>query len=246
MGTGPGAPGHVTPEAQQALDDSQVIVGYAPYLERLGALAEGKELISSGMTQEVSRAEQAIAAALSGKRVSVVSSGDAGIYGMAGLVLELMCRRGVELEVAVVPGVPALCAAAACLGAPLMHDFAVISLSDLLTPWEVIQRRLEAAAAADFVIVLYNPSSRTRRRGLRDCRDILLRYRRADTPVGIVRNALREGQEVTLATLETMLEHRIDMLTTVIVGSSTTFVCQGRMITPRGYPLGPGSPERSP
>ncbi len=225
----------MTPDALQAIKESQVIVGYTSYVKRLGALVNGKEVITSGMTQEVSRGEQAIAAALSGKRVVVVSSGDPGIYGMAGLVMELMHRQGADIQVTVVPGVTALSAAAARLGAPLMHDFAAISLSDLLTPWEVVRKRLEAAAAADFVVALYNPASRSRRQGVKECRDILLRYRRADTPVGIVRNALREGEEVTLTTLEAMLEHRIDMSTTVIIGNSSTFISDGRMVTPRGY-----------
>ena len=235
VGTGPGAPEHMTPEALQAIKDSQVIVGYTSYVKRLGALVDGKEVISSEMTPEVSRGEQAIAAALSGKRVAVVSSGDPGIYGMAGLVMELMHRQGADIQVTVVPGVTALSTAAACLGAPLMHDFAAISLSDLLTPWEVVRKRLEAAATADFVVALYNPASRSRRQGLRECRNILLRHRRPDTPVGIVRNALREGEEVILSTLEAMLEHQIDMSTTVIIGNSSTFTSNGRMVTPRSY-----------
>ena len=245
MGIGPGTQGHMTPEAVSAIEGSQVIVGYAPFLERLGPLVYNKEVISLGMTEEVPRAEHAIGAALSGKRVAVVSSGDPGIYGMAGLVLELMRHQEVELEVTVVPGVTALSAAAARLGAPLMHDFAVISLSDLLTSWEVIRQRLEAAAVADFVVVLYNPSSHTRSQRIRECRDIMLRYRRADTPVGMVRNALREGEEVTISTLEAMVEHQIDMLTTIIIGNSSTFVWNGRMVTPRGYRIeGPGGDER--
>lgn len=218
------------------------MVGYTPYLERLGPLGEGKEVIASGMTQEVSRAEQAVAAALSGKRVAVVSSGDPGIYGMAGPVLEVMRLLQAEVEVSVVPGVTALSAAAACLGAPLMNDFAVISLSDLLTPWETIRRRLEAVALADFVIVLYNPASRRRRRGLVDCHEILLRHRGADAPVGIVKNALGPGEETSIATVRTMLEHPIDMHTTVIVGNSQTYPWHGRLITPRGYPY-PAKPR---
>lgn len=201
----------------------------------VSALVEGKELFTTGMTHEVERCAKALELAGAGKRVAVVSSGDSGVYGMAGLVLQLRGDDSVEVEV--VPGIPAFVAASALLGAPLMHDFASISLSDLLTDWDVIERRVEAAAAADFVIALYNPKSSKRVEGLAKAIDLIRRHRGPDTPVGIVRNATREGETVLLATLGGFEGYydKIDMLTIVIVGNSATFAGQGRMITPRGY-----------
>jgi adenosylcobyric acid synthase len=200
----------------------------------------GKEVLSTGMTREVERCEEALRLAASGKKVALISSGDAGIYGMAGLIFELLEKSDDQsfqaLDVAVIPGVSAVQAAAAALGAPLMHDFALISLSDLLTPWELIQRRLFAAATADFVVALYNPKSKGRTRQIEEARDILLTARPESTPVGIVRNACREGEEKVVTTLGDMLSHDVDMFSLVIIGNSATFVDQkGRMVTPRGY-----------
>lgn len=186
------------------------------------------------MRQERTRAEAAVAEATAGSRVAVVSTGDAGVYGMAGLVFELL-PEGSPVTVEVVPGVTAASAAAACLGAPLMNDFAVVSLSDLLTPLEVIERRLTAAADGDFVIALYNPRSTRRHEPLRRALAILRARRAPGTPVGLVRNALRDGQEARVTTLGELREEDVDMLTILVVGNGETLVRDGRMITPRGY-----------
>lgn len=213
-------------------------MGYTRYVELAGTLVTGKEVFSTGMTHEVERCEKAISLAREGKTVAVVSSGDSGIYGMAGLIFELLAGdKSVEVEV--IPGVPAFVAAASLLGAPLMHDFASISLSDLLTDWELIETRLEAAAKADFVIALYNPKSSKRVEGLGRALDVIGRHRPGSTPVGIVRNASRKGEEVIMTTLKETpsFAEKIDMLTILIIGNSSTFSSLGRMITPRGYRL---------
>jgi len=239
VGIGPGGLNHMTFEANEAIEFSQVVVGYQTYLEFIEPLLAGKEIVSSGMMREVERCREALAIAVSGKNVALVSSGDAGVYGMAGLVLELAEQNDppcAGVEIVVVPGVSAVQAAASVLGAPLMHDFAVISLSDLLTPWGVITRRLRAAADADFVVALYNPKSKGRTTQIGEARAILLASRPASTPVGIVRHACREGEEKTVTTLGEMLEHDIDMFSIVIIGNRATFVDgRGRMVTPRGY-----------
>jgi len=237
VGIGPGDLKHMTFEAREAIESSEIVVGYATYLKLIEPLLAGKEMVSTGMTREVERCREAIRLAREGKTVALVSSGDAGVYGMAGLVLELTPPDSVE--VVIVPGVSAVQAAAAVLGAPLMHDFAVISLSDLLTPWELIERRLEAAAAADFVVALYNPRSKGRTRHIERAREILLQSRAPETPVGIVRNACRDNEEKIVTTLADLPLERIDMFSLVMVGNSATFVDgQGRMVTPRGYKTG--------
>jgi len=192
------------------------------------------------MRQEVERCSRAVELAREGKRVAVVCSGDPGIYAMAGLVFEILSSQhsalsGQDIEIEVIPGIPALSASAARLGAPLMHDFASISLSDLLTPWEVIEKRLAAAAAADFVIVIYNPKSKGRKEHIQKARDIILKSRPGGTPVGIVRSASRDNESITITDLEHMPEKEIDMQSTVIIGNSKTFVWHDRMVTPRGY-----------
>lgn len=237
VGIGPGGAEHMTPAARAAIEAAATVVGYQTYLELLPELLEGKKLISSGMMKEVERCRRALEIAGSGETVALVSSGDAGIYGMAGLVLELAENwPGKGPEIAIVPGVSAVQAAAALLGAPLMHDFAVISLSDLLTPWKTIRRRLEAAAGADFVIALYNPRSRGRVTQIVEAREILLRHRSPQTPVGLVRNACRAGETVTVSDLSSFLEHDIDMFTVVIIGNTATKIDgAGKMVTPRGY-----------
>ncbi len=239
VGLGPGSVEHLTHKANWALSLSEVVVGYESYVKRIDNLLEGKEVICTTMGGEVSRAEKAITLAEEGKIVSVVSSGDSGIYGMAGLVYQILQQRGWEatwgLEVEVVPGVALINAAAALLGAPLMHDFVVISLSDLLTPWSTIAKRLELAAQGDFVIVIYNPKSQQRWWQIIEARLILSRYRSGLTPVGMVSSAYREGQQTVVTDLEHMLDFEIGMLTTIIVGSSTTFIFEERIITPRGY-----------
>ena len=250
VGIGPGSAEHLTQKARTALYEADVIVGYKTYINLIKCIAGGKEIVSTGMTQEVDRCKAAIELAEKGKKVAVISSGDAGIYGMAGLIYELISCRGGSVtrpgqgtalplpdaemglsvhDIEVIPGVSALNAAAAVLGAPLMHDFAAISLSDLLTPW------VEAVAMADFVICIYNPKSSGRVEQIGIARDLILKYRKPDTPVGIVKNAMREGQKVVITTLADMLNHDIDMLTTIIIGNSTTYVIDGVMVTPRGY-----------
>ncbi len=225
------------------------VAGYTTYLDLIRPLIAGKRVISSAMTQEVDRVEAAINAALSGKSCAIVSSGDSGIYAMAGLVLEICAIKGIPilkpnagtvidskvLQVEIVPGIPAVCAGASLLGAPLTHDFACISLSDLLTPWELIEKRLDAAALADFVIVLYNPKSKRRSTQLERAQQIILKHRNRNTPVGIVTSAMREEQEIALTTLEHLHQAKVTMLTTVFIGNSSTFDYQGLMITPRGY-----------
>lgn len=240
VGIGPGGLNHMTLEAREALAAAEVIVGYQTYLDFITPLLEGKEVVSSGMMKEVERCQQAIDIASSGRDTAIVSSGDAGIYGMAGLVLELVdgfrADPAVCPEVIVIPGVSAVQAAASVLGAPLMHDFAVISLSDLMTPWEKIRARLQAAADADFVVALYNPRSKGRVRQIEEARDILLSRRSPATVVGIVRNACRGGEESVVTTLGGMLDQSIDMFSIVIIGNGATFVdTKGRMVTPRGY-----------
>ena len=237
VGLGPGNLKNMTYEAREAIESADTVVGYQTYLDLIEPLLVGKAVVSSGMTKEVERCREALRLAAEGRTVALVSSGDAGVYGMAGLVLELSPPD--DIEVVIVPGVSAVQAAAAVLGAPLMHDFAVISLSDLLTPWELIEKRLAAAAAADFVVALYNPRSKGRVRHIQRARELLLACRSPQTPVGIVRNACREGEEKILSTLAGMPLESIDMFSLVIIGNSATYVDgQMRMVTPRGYETG--------
>jgi precorrin-3B C17-methyltransferase len=228
----------LTPKAKQELEEADVVVGYLTYVKLVRSLIKPEAAVISGrMGREVERAKVAVKEAMENKRVVVISSGDAGVYGMAGVVLEVAALENVEVPIEIVPGVTAATAAASKLGAPLVGDFAVISLSDLLTPWSTIEKRLEAAAEADFVIVLYNPKSPGRTEPLAKAHKILLRYRSAETPVGIVRYAGRDGEETVITTLKAMGAAEIDMVTTVIVGNSTTRLVNGRMVTPRGYHL---------
>jgi len=195
------------------------------------------EVVSGTMGKEVERAQIAVDKVKEGKVVVMVSSGDPGVYGMAGVVLEVAAKSKIPVPVEIVPGVTAATAASALLGAPLVSDFAVISLSDLLTPWEKIERRLEAAASADFSIVLYNPQSQGRIEPLAKAYEIMLKYINPKTPVGIVRQAGREGEQYTVTTLKDMLNCEIDMVTTIVVGNSATKVVSGKMVTARGYDL---------
>lgn len=237
VGMGPGGREEMTPRALAAISASRVIAGYGPYLKLLGELLDGKETITSGMGSELERCRRAVAAAAGGRIVSLVSSGDAGIYGMAGVALQVAAAQDVLPEVEVVPGITAASTAAALLGAPLMHDFVVISLSDLLTPWSLIEKRLQLAGEGDFVVVLYNPRSRGREKHLERAREILLQYRRDDTPVGVVRNGGRSGESVAITVLADLSHCRVDMHSTVIVGNSRSFIWQHKIITPRGYKL---------
>ena len=238
VGIGPGDAAHMTPAARSVLEEAQVVVGYGGYVDMVPLeLRRDKRVESTGMGGEMARCRTAIDLALEGLRVAVVSGGDAGVYGMAGLVLELAesLPETADLEVEVVPGVPALAAAAALLGAPLVNDFAVVSLSDLLTPWEVIERRLRCAVEGDFVLALYNPRSRRRDGHLARAVEIIAEVREASTPVGLVRQAFRQGQEVSITPLGEFDPETADMLSIVIVGNSTTRLARGRMFTPRGY-----------
>ncbi|MCM3206875.1 precorrin-3B C(17)-methyltransferase [Paenibacillus illinoisensis] len=239
IGFGPGAMEHITTRALEALRESEVIIGYNTYVDLIRPLLDGQEIVRTGMTEEVSRAQEAVRQAELGKIVAVISSGDAGVYGMAGLVYEVLMEQGWKPEtgvgVEVIPGVSAIQSCASLLGAPVMHDACTISLSDHLTPWETIIRRVEAAASADFVIALYNPRSGRRTRQIVETQEMLLRYRSPQTPVGLVKSAYRERQDVVMTTLEDMLNHDIGMLTTVIIGNSSTMMYEGLMVTPRGY-----------
>jgi precorrin-3B C17-methyltransferase len=238
VGLGPGDPSLTAPLACEALASATVVAGYSTYLDLVPEpLLAGKRVISTGMMGEVERCSQAIEAALSGEDVAVVSGGDAGVYAMAGLALELLEARGLldAVDFKVIPGIPAVVGAAAILGAPLTHDFACVSLSDLLTPWELIEKRLDAAAGADFVIALYNPRSKRRSGLLARALAIIARHRGPETPVGMVRQAWREGQSAVVSTLAKTDARAADMLTIVIVGNSMTRVAGGKMLTPRGY-----------
>lgn len=235
VGTGPGSLKHLTLAARDALVEADCVVGYGTYLELIPELLKGKEVLSSEMMKEVDRCRKSLEMAATGRTVALVSGGDPGIYAMAGLVFEMARENNYQVAVEVIPGIAALNACAARLGAPLMHDFAAISLSDLLTPWEMIEKRIRAAAAADFVIVLYNPKSKRRTEQIVQARDIILSERDPDTPVGIVTAATRENERIELTTLEEMLHSDIGMQSTVIIGNSHTFTWQDLMITPRGY-----------
>ncbi|MGB8023612.1 MAG: precorrin-3B C(17)-methyltransferase [Nitrososphaeraceae archaeon] len=241
VGIGPGHHEHMTFRAKQVIEESEIIVGYDTYVSLVEDLIAGKEVYRYAMTQEVDRANQAIHFVENDKIVSLVSSGDPGVYGMAGLIYEILADKGWNKEngisIECVPGISSLNSCAALVGSPLMTDFAVVSMSDLLVPWEIIMKRVEAAALGDYVTVIYNPASKKRVHQLRDTRNIFLKYREPSTPVAIVKGAYRESQSVAMTTLDKMLEHQdmLGMITTVIVGNSSTFNYSGMMINPRGY-----------
>lgn len=238
VGIGPGAREHTTPAALGAIARADVVVGYTTYVKLVADLLVGKEVIRTGMTEEIARARAAVDAARAGRVVAVISSGDAGVYGMGSLVHQVVSDAGLsfdEVPVAMIPGVTALASCGSLVGAPFGHDFCAISLSDLLTPWPVIARRLEAAAVGDFVVALYNPASGRRQRQIVEARAILGRHRASTTPVALVKSAYRKKQTVVHTDLDGMLEYEIGMLTTVIVGSSQTRRHDGRIYTPRGY-----------
>ena len=239
IGIGPGDESLIAPMAIEAMKKADVVAGYKTYLDLITPYLEGKEVIGTGMMQEVARCEAALEAAIAGKKVVVVSSGDAGVYAMAGLVLELALEVEPEKRplIQIVPGISAVNAAAALLGAPLMHDFAVISLSDLMTSWDVIEKRLHMAAEGDFVVALYNPKSKKRTWQIEKVQEIFLQCRAENTPVGIVRQAYREEQSVTLSTLKEFTKEEIDMFSLVMIGNSKSFVQDGFFVTPRGYSL---------
>lgn len=239
VGIGPGSLEQITSAARSAINQADVVIGYSLYVDLIRPLLRSGQIIEAlPITQERQRAERAIELARWGLSVAVVSSGDCGIYGMAGLVLEILQQQGWDGNaptVQTLPGISALQAAAARVGAPLMHDFCAISLSDLLTPWEVIQTRLGAAAQADFVVALYNPKSRTRTHQIEVAQQLFLAHRPGTTPVAIVRSAFRPEEQVVLTTLKQMLDHPIDMLTTVLIGNRSTRQHGEYLVTPRGY-----------
>lgn len=233
VGIGPGNGDQITPRALRAIKDCRVVVGYSVYVDLIRPLFPDKEYVATAMRREEERCKIAVERAAKGEEVCVICSGDAGVYGMAGLVLTLAANAGVEVEV--VPGMTAACTGAALLGAPLTHDFAVISLSDLLTPWELIQKRLKLAAEADFAICLYNPMSKRRTDYLRQACEIILEFRAPETPAGLARNIGREGEDWRILPLAELKDAEVDMFTTVFIGNSQTRVIGGRMVTPRGY-----------
>ena len=234
VGLGPGDGKFLTEQAREALSAAEVLCGYTVYVDLIAPLYPGKEIFTTPMRGELERCRRALESARAGKTVALVCSGDAGVYGMASPLLELAGETG-EVEIIIVPGVTAALSGGAVLGAPLGHDFCVISLSDLMTPWAVIEKRLVCAAEGDFAICLYNPASRKRREYLRRACDILLRVRSGETVCGVVRNIGRTGQGWQVLSLADLREYPADMFTTVFIGSSRTAEIGGRMVTPRGY-----------
>ena len=239
VGLGPGSHDYLTGRARSAIAEADTVIGYATYIRLVKDLLDGKEVIKKAMTEELDRAIEAYDRAKLGKRVALISSGDAGVYGMAGPTFEVLFQAGwtpdAGIEVEIIPGASAINTCASLVGAPLTHDFCAISLSDLLTPWPTIARRLDAVAYADFVVALYNPKSGRRTRQIQEAQRIFLRHRDPDTPVAIVKSAFRAKQRIEFTTLEKMNEADIGMLSTVLIGNSNTFVKHGLMITPRGY-----------
>lgn len=234
IGIGPGAYEQMTIKAVRALEESELVVGYTVYIELIKEYFKDKEMLATPMTQEAKRCRMALSKAAEGIIVSMVCSGDSGVYGMAGLVLEL-AREYPQVEIEMIPGVTAACAGAALLGAPICHDFAIISLSDLLTPMELIEQRLDCAAKSDMVICLYNPSSKKRGDYLRRACDIILTHQSPETVCGIARNIGRADESVQVLTLGELRERQVDMFTTVFIGNSFTKEVNGTMVTPRGY-----------
>ncbi len=251
VGTGPGSVAHMSNRAVQVIEQADCIAGYTTYVELIKDLVEDKKIISTGMMKEVERVERAIDQALTGTSCALVSGGDPGIYAMAGLVFEICEQKNIKLfrtlvdqdvsgtekylELEVVPGIPALAAGAALVGAPLTHDFAAISLSDLLTEWEKIEKRLTCAAMADFVIVLYNPKSKKRDWQLKRAQELILEHRDGSTPVGIVTGAMRENQQVSFTRLDELDAAEVGMQTVLFIGSSASLRYMDFLFTPRGY-----------
>lgn len=233
VGIGPGAAEQMTVKALRALESCDVIAGYGVYVDLVKPMLPEKEYLVTPMRKETDRCRMAIDCALSGKTVAMISSGDAGVYGMAGLIYEL--AAGTELEIEVISGVTAALSGGAVLGAPLTHDFAVVSLSDALTPWEKIETRLAHAAQADLCMAIYNPSSHRRPDYLKRACEVLLRYISPETVCGVVRNIGREGEKSRVLSLAELKETSVDMFTTVFIGNRQTKVIEGRMVTPRGY-----------
>ncbi|OFI06708.1 cobalt-precorrin-3B C(17)-methyltransferase [Clostridium acetireducens DSM 10703] len=230
VGIGPGGLDYMTIKAKKAIEESDIIVGYKTYIKFIESIIQDKEVISTGMGKEKERCVKALELSKD-KIVSIISSGDAGVYGMAGLILELRKDENVEI----IPGVTASLASASVVGAPLMHDNCNISLSDLMTPYNLIKDRVEYASKGDFIISLYNPKSKGRPHYLKECMDIIKKYRKGNTPVAVVKNALRDGESTEIFTLETFKDDNVDMFSTVIIGNSESYIKDGFFITPRGY-----------
>ena len=234
VGIGPGAYDQMTGRAIRALNESDVIIGYTVYVDLVKEYFAGKEFMTTPMKKEVDRCVLAFDEAKKGKTVSMICSGDAGVYGMAGLMYEVG-ENYPDVELTIIPGVTAATGGAAVLGAPLIHDFCLISLSDLLTPWEKIEARLLAAAQADFVVCLYNPSSKKRHDYLMRACDIMLKHKNADTVCAVAKNIGRDGEEYAIMSLAELRNYSADMFTTVFIGNSMTKNIGGKMVTPRGY-----------
>lgn len=239
IGLGPGDAGNMTQRALQAIEECQVLVGYTVYIEQVRELSEGKEIVKKGMGQEIDRGKIAVEKGAEGYTVGVVCSGDGGVYGMAGLILELLKdhpqRENISCQV--IPGITSALSCSSLLGAPIVEDFCTISLSDYMTPWEKIITRLEKACEGDFTIAIYNPRSLARPDYLGIALDVIKKYRTGDTPIGIVRNAYREDQSVQVTTLKEFDPESIDMFCTLIIGNSKTYIANGLMITSRGYKI---------
>ena len=232
VGLGPGNKENMTFRAYDVLKNSDIIIGYKTYVDLIEGMFPDKKIIKSYMKKEVARCEETLKLALEGNIISLISSGDAGVYGMAGLMLEI---AGGQVEVEIVPGITSANASASLGGAPIVHDSVNISLSNLLTDWELIKKRIDLASQGDFVITLYNPKSSGRPELINEARDIMLKHKRKDTPVLIARNVGREGENYDITTLDKMLDYEINMFSTVIIGNSNTKVVNNKMITPRGY-----------
>lgn len=239
VGIGPGHQDFIAPKALEAIAEADMVVGYTTYIRLVRHLIKDKDVIRTGMTEEIGRARAAIDEARQGRRVTVVSSGDAGVYGMCSLIFQVLQENGwtrdQNPELRIIPGISAVNSCASLVGAPLGHDFCAISLSDLLTPWPTIRKKIDRAADADFVIGLYNPASGRRQRQIVEAQEIISGYRPGTTPVALVKSAYRKQQNVVLSDLNNFLDYEIGMNTTVIVGSTQTIVYDGFMVTPRGY-----------
>lgn len=232
IGIGPGGLDEMTLRAAKAIEESDIIVGYTKYIEMVKDLIKDKEIFKTGMRGEEERCKEALKLSKD-KKVALISTGDSGIYGMAGLILEMREDEDVEI----IPGITASSAAGSVLGAPLMHDNCNISLSDLMTPYEDIKKRVRLAAEGDFVISLYNPKSKGRPHYLRECIDIIKEFRDDKTPIAVVRNALREGEKKEIFTLKDFNDEVVDMFSIVIIGNSKSYIKDGYFVTPRGYKI---------
>jgi precorrin-3B C17-methyltransferase len=235
VGFGPGGREHMTFKAAEVIENADVVTGYTTYVNMIKPYFPDKTYKATGMMKEVDRCKMAIEDAMSGMDVAMISSGDSGIYGMAGIIYQLADEMKADIEIDTVPGITAASTAASVLGAPLMHDLAIISLSDLMTPIDLIMKRVDCAGQGDMIVCLYNPKSKGRTEYLNQTQQILLKYRSADTPVGIVRNAGREDEHKEITTLGDLDKAEVDMFCMVIIGNSQTYVSNDRMITPRGY-----------